>query len=264
VNGDVDGDGKGDVHTLRSSRVNELQRRYVLEVLDTVADFDNVLFEVANETDVHRSTEWQYWLIGVVRQGLAARGLDRPVGMTFQHRDWENPSLFASEANWVSPGDRRWLGDPEPADGRKVVLSDTDHHCGVCADGVFVWKSFLRGHNPIYMDRPFNDHPALVSARHAMGDTRRYAERIDLAASEPRPELSTTYYALAVPGREYLLYQPLGGEFSVDLRGTTGAFAVEWFDPTRRKTQPGPAVDAGAWRSFRPPFAGPAVLYLRR
>ena len=50
------------------------------------------------------------------------------------------------------PGDSRWLLDPPANDGRKVVLSDTDHYSPFESTALWAWKSFLRGHNPILYD----------------------------------------------------------------------------------------------------------------
>ena len=41
-----------------------------------------------------------------------------------------------------------------------------------------------------------------------MGDTLRYAQRMNLISMEPRGELTSTGYALANPGEEYLVLQP--------------------------------------------------------
>ena len=49
-------------------------------------------------------------------------------------------------------------------------------------------------------------------ARFAMGDTRRYAERVGLVDMEPRPDLSSTRFTLANPGTEYLTLQPERGD----------------------------------------------------
>ena len=51
-------------------------------------------------------------------------------------------------------------------------------------------------------------YPHFEPARVAMGDTRRYAERIGLINMAPWSELSSTGYALAKPGEEYLVLQP--------------------------------------------------------
>jgi hypothetical protein len=103
----------------------------------------------------------------------------------------------------------------------------------------WVWKSFLRGHNPILMENLFEDStgravPAtigdagFVAARAAMGQTRRYAEKMNLVAMTPRDALSSTRYALADPASEYLVHQPHCRSFNVKL--SPGTYSYEWFD----------------------------------
>jgi hypothetical protein len=52
-----------------------------------------------------------------------------------------------------------------------------------------------------------------------MGDTLRYARRMRLIAMQPRGDLSSTSYALANPGEEYLVLQPaeLADPFTVTM-----------------------------------------------
>ena len=266
VEGDLDGDGTGiEINTLSSRRVIALQERYVRRVVDAVYDLDNVLFEIANESGWY-STAWQYRMIRALKAHERRKGKRRhPVGMTFQHPHGTNANLYRSPADWISPFGQhdRYLHDPPVAPTRKVSLSDTDHHCGLCGDGTFPWRNFLRGHNVVHMD-DFSPAPRNQTVRSAMGQTRRYAERLDLRRARPRPELASTRYALADPGSEYLLYQPSGGRFTVDLRGPARPYAVEWFDPARDRTTRAGEVAGGVEVAFTPPFDGPAVLYLKR
>jgi hypothetical protein len=262
IEGDVNGDGEGlEVNMLASPAVLAVQEAYVRKVVDTVNDLDNVLYEIVNESG-HYSTAWQYHMIRRVKAYERTKPQRHPVGMTFQHSHGANASLFASPADWISPFGRAYMTDPPVATGGKVVLSDTDHHCGICGEPSFAWRSFLRGHNPIFMD-PLDDDPTRQAVRSALGQTRRYARRVDLRAVRPRPRLASTRYALVAQGRQYLVYQPRSGPFRVDLRRGRRRFAVEWFRPetdTRRRTG---SVAGGRLRTFRPPFSGPAVLLLR-
>jgi hypothetical protein len=178
------------------------------------------------------STEWQYWVIDSVKRYEEERGSDaHPIGMTMQFPVPEqtkvNAPLFEGRAEWISPGyddeifangghpaapgspQSRWLEDPPPSDGTKIVISDTDHFAPGRGDALWAWKSFLRGHHPILMDfgliggvtppepsadpMPFD---AFEPARYAMGDTRRFAERIGLIEMEPRGDLTSTRFAL--------------------------------------------------------------------
>jgi hypothetical protein len=183
----------------------------------------------------------------------------------------------------MAPGSppSRWFADPPIADGGKVVITDTDHYAPGHGDALWAWKSFLRGHHPILMDfgliaglEPAGASPADAGvppfeyyepARWAMGDTRRYAERIGLLDTQPRRDISSTGYALANPGSEYLVLDPdgQGQPFTVDLEANT--YQVEWFDVTNRVTAAGDPVSVATARTveFSSPFPpGPAVLYL--
>jgi hypothetical protein len=183
--------------------------------------------------------------------------------MTFQYAG-NNVTLLRSRADWVAAAGRDYVSDPPVFGARKVVFSDTDHHCGGCGDSTFPWRSFTRGLNPIHMDVMQPGDQRSHGIRATMGQTRRYANRFDLANSRPRPELASTRYCLAVPGRQYLVYQPEGGEFTLDLSRAAGRYSVEWFDVARDRTVRAPHVSGGNVVTLKPPFAGQAVAFLRR
>lgn len=59
IDGDADRDGEGkEVHALHVPAVTRLQEAYVREVIDTLNDLDNVLYEITNETAI-LSKDWQ-------------------------------------------------------------------------------------------------------------------------------------------------------------------------------------------------------------
>jgi hypothetical protein len=105
-------------------------------------------------------------------------------------------------------------------------------------------------------------------ARHAMGYTRRYAERTKLIDMVPHGDLTSTLYAPADPGAEYLVLQPgeTADPFTVDL--AAGTYSVEWHSVTDCATAAADTVvvESPGPIGFSPPFAsaGPAVLYLRQ
>jgi len=299
-------------------RIQALQEAYIRNVVDTVHDLPNVLYEVANESSgggtldsamaeslgasdlaPGDSTAWQYWVIDVVKNYEQEMGYDRhPIGMTMQYpvpdQARVNDPLLQSPADWISPGfddqplpslpggpASRWYVDPPPSDGTKVIITDTDHYAAGLGDALWAWKSFLRGHNPILMDFGIIDvvnpldpslgvpaYESFTPAREAMGDTLRFAERMDLVAMEPRGDLSSTGYVLANPGREYLVLQPGETAEPFTLALEAGAFAVEWYSVNSRETTEGATVtvSSSGSMSFTAPFAqpGPAIVYLKR
>ena len=248
------------------------------------------------------TTHWQYWVINFVKQYEREKRLNsHPIGMTMQFPVAEqtkvNDPLYNSPADWISPGyddeiftsglvpmapgapPSRWYDNPPTNDGAKVVLSDTDHYSPFRSDALWAWKSFLRGHNPILYDLgilggvkpsdPSSGSPSydsLEPARLAMGDTLRYAERMRLVDMVPRGDLTSTGYALANPGEEYLVLQPseTADAFTVALEA--GTYAVEWYGLISRETKEAGkvSVEIEGSTSFTSPFAeaGPVVLYL--
>ena len=269
VNG-LDGDRNGDnLVDLSLPEVREQDAAYVRKVIDTVNDLDNVLYEVSNEGG---NKDWNWFIVDLVHEYERKKPKQHPIGIT-AHGHERLSTMVASRAEWVSPGsddDAAYRTDPPAADGRKVSILDTDHVFGVGGDHKWIWKGFLRGHNPIFMD-PYDDQdyggavdPKHDPARKAMGHTRTLSLRMDLAHAAPHGELSSTGYCLARPGSEYLVYLPDGGEVSVDLGTGKGVFTSEWIHPIEGTASPGADVEGGGRRTFRPPFSGDAVLYLKR
>ena len=250
------------------------------------------------------STEWQYWVIDRVRRYTDERGYDRhPMGMTMQFpvkdQTRVNDPLFQSDADWISPGyddeifakgghpmmpdspQSRWLEDPPPADGRKVIVSDTDHYAPGRGDALWAWKSFVRANHPILMDFGLIggvDPPgrsvggaasfeAFEAARWAMGDTVRLARRLNLVQMQPRGDLSSTGFVLANEGREYVVLQPAETKDPFTVTLDPGTYDIEWFRIETRDTLQGDrmSVDATGALPFTPPGAdGPVVLVLKR
>ena len=263
IEGDADRDGSGiEVHTLADPRVTAIQDDYVRRVVDTVNRFDNVLYEIANESGWY-STAWQYRLIRLVK-GLESRKPKRhPVGMTYQNAGGSNETLYRSQADWISAGGGHpFLADPPATRGRKVELTDTDHHCGICGDESFPWKTFLRGYNSIFMD-PLDANHVRHQIRNNLGLARGYAQRMNLVRARPLGRLASTGYCLAAPGFQYLVYQPASGAFTLDLRRAPGRFAVEWLRPATGERFHS-SVRGSRRVTLVPPFAGPAVAFVRR
>lgn len=270
LDGDANGDGKGlEIHELAVPAVTAVQEAYVRKVIDTVNDLDNVLYEISNENHPP-STEWQVHMIRFIHDYEKMKPKQHPVGMTFQCKGGSNRTLFESPADWVSPNpDGGYRDNPPPAGGRKVVLSDTDHLWGIGGNAGWVWKSFLRGHNVLFMD-PYDGtvlgkkfEPKWEPILRGMGAALRYARRMDLSRTRPLGELSSTGYCLAEPGKSYLAYLPGTDEVTVDLSDSTGRFSCEWHDPSTGETRSDGAVEGGAKRTLKSPFPG-GVLFLRR
>ena len=298
-----DDEALGTLHSLNNGDVLKYQEAYVKKVLKTVNDLDNVLFEILNEGGTR---EWQYHMIRLVQKLEGEMAVQHPVGMTHAvavSPPMTNEDLWNSPADWISPSNEpagwRYPGssllqdyqeNPPANPGTKVVINDTDHLWGHGGNAFWVWKSFLRGLNPIFMDpwqhlagrldkekmtwmfieggigKDDRDYPDWEPVRRNMGYVRRFADRMDLADMTPRQDLSSTRYCLANPGREYLVYFPNGGSATLDLRGADATYEVEWFIPQLNRTIRGADLLHGNdYVVLAAPFSsGDAVLYLKR
>jgi hypothetical protein len=265
VGSDPNGDGLGlEVHELADPQMTAVQEAYVRQVIDTVNDLDNVLYEISNENHP-ASTDWQYHMIRFIHDYEAALPKQHPVGMTFQYEGGNNRTLFESPAEWVSPGPGGgYRTSPPAATGAKVVISDTDHLWGIGGSRGWVWMTICRGLNPIFMDPyegtiiPSDDRWEAV--RRTLGHARVLSERVDLGAMEPHRELASTEYCLAAPGAQYLAYLPDGGAATLDLSAAQGAMRVEWLEPDQGTVSAGETVMGGGPVTLTAPFAGDAVV----
>lgn len=284
VNG-IDGDPNGEdhgrlTHTLLLPDILEVQRSYIRAVVEAVVDLDNALFEVGNEDVASPETDaWQDWVVRTLReeeQRLGAR--HHPALRTVQ---WPTPpsldALFASPAEAISPNSPAAQGigledyclDPPPADGRKVIIADTDHLWGIGGDWTWVWRSVMRGLNAIYMD-PWEDDFVLTDpydyrARLAMGTAVTLADRYDFAGLLPDSTAASSRFALATPDRSLVLALTLPSDrFSIDLRDRPGMYDVEWMHPLTGLGRPDLPVEGGRLVPFRPPFRDGAIAIVSR
>jgi hypothetical protein len=169
------------------------------------------------------------------------------------------------------------------SDGTKVVINDTDHSLywttlesnGPGDQRAWAWKTLTLGASPAFMD-PYLEvwqvrnspsgstpDPSWNVLRDALGNTRRYADKIDLAHDVPSASLTSTGYCLANPGTQYLVYQPSSGTFTVTM--VAGTYTFEWYNPqTGVIASTGTQSVAAGSVSFTPPFTGDAVLLLSR
>jgi hypothetical protein len=304
IDGDPNKDGRGlETHSLQIPAVTVLQKAYVRKVIDTVNYLDNVLYEIANESH-GGSDPWQQHMIGFIRSYEASKPKQHPVVYSGSWGEWDK---WGNQAHAISHGWEGKVGDfvpyrddPPANDGKKVMFNDTDHLWGIGGIRAWVWKSFLRGLNPIYMD-PYDQSMnsklfelakwTREEVLKAMGHTLTYSKKINLVSMVPRNDLCSTNYILADPGKEYLIYLPSFGHrgmgrldrlgfhplvnwltrligwnksAKVDLSGSSERFRVEWFNPRTGETVDGGEVRGGGEKSFTAPFTGDAVLYVHK
>jgi hypothetical protein len=290
VNGIDDGGGTRSVTMTAPNAITAIQDLYVKKVIDTLNDLPNVLWIVSQEAP-RDSIWWNSRMIALIRSYEVGKPFQHPIGLGVLE-DNKDATILNSDADWIAPAARisptisRGTGTPR----YKVNINDSDHsYFGMWNDSPqvnrnYFWINFANGNQTLFMDpyvvyyprekrnlcpSPTNGIGAgpdmrWDNVRASMGFVRRYAERMDLAATEAHPELASTKQCLTHLGHEYLLYLPEGGETTVDLSAAPGKFRVEWMNPSDGKTSAAEAITGGAKRTLKAPFRGDAVLYLKK
>jgi Protein of unknown function (DUF4038) len=287
---------KGTLHAVKNGDVLKYQEAYVRKVIETVNDLDNVLFEIINEGG---TKEWQYHIINFIKKTEKTMPKQHPVGMSHavavKPLMW-NQDLFEGPADWVAPSPEPFAWDyPKskktteyqeklmPADGKKVTILDTDHLWGCGGDYQWVWRAFLQGYSPIFMD-PWQSFVHADTAkihwlstclydreylpyklvRRNMGETKRFSERVNLNKSLPKPELNSSGLCLANPNESYISWVPKSEYLTINLRNTTDFFEVEWLSPVTFETVKTTAIKGGDFHVLKAPFESDAVLFLSK
>ncbi len=260
------------IYTLDHPEITRLQEAYVRKVIETVLEYNNVLYEISNENHPG-STDWQYHMIRFIKRTEEEMGKSHPVGMTFQYRGGSNQTLFDSPADWISPNpDGGYRDNPPAGTGEKVIITDTDHLWGIGGNRQWVWLSFFRGLNPIFMD-PYDGKVLergsgsgwVEEIREALGYSRKLADGVDLIHLVPSGQLASSGYCLARPGKEYLVYIPDDQPVTLDLTDASGTFHTSWFHTMNGSKEPGADMEAGTEITLISPFQeGEAVIHLKQ
>jgi hypothetical protein len=272
-NGDKDNNNILDLNDLK---VREYEAAYIRRIIDYVWDLDNILYEVINEGG---NLEWDEFVIKTIKDYEKIKGKQHPVGIT-GHGCEKLENMVNGPAEWISPGSDDGPGfedvrnNPPVWDGRKVSVLDTDHIWGHGIDYHWVWRSFLRGHNVLFMDpwdpipgsfdpnRNVPDLHQYILGRKAMKNTAICARKINLTEMHPSKEISSGGFCLMSPGKEYLIYVT-GTETELDMTGINGTFSLEWTHPTEDIVTKGRDIKGGDKVHLYTPFGEDAIAHLK-
>lgn len=266
VSADSNADGNLDELFTSSGTILTYQQNYVDHVIDTINDLDEIIWEIGNELPHASTSSWQ--------QNMADHIATYESGKAKQHPIWLTATISSTGPNtWMTGAtgsvtaislhdiSGNLQDNHLVADGGKVWLTDTDHiDTGEFGDDIWVWKAFLRGHNPLFMDGITTTFGASANAnkeRTALGDTRRYAKRLNLASVLP----DATAYMLSGNG-QFLILSPSGGSVSLPLTNNS-VYSMEWFILGNRDTVQMGSFKAKGTTSFVPPTGTAAVLFVQ-
>ena len=290
VDADPDRTGKPLLFVLDFPQVLEYQKAFIRKTIDTLNDLDNVLWEIINEAAMPehfaKIDKWHDYMVSYVKEYEASKPKQHMVGKTAAASGVENEYLFVSDADWITVEDNKthdYRYNPPAADGRKIVIADTDHSWGHGGTYIWAWKTFLSGMHPIFMDpwepvpgRTIPGYPGTPELnrrdyaewgrlRKNLGYILSYAERIDLNHCVPRKDVAYGHYCLAWEGEQYLVYIPEDCQLRLNMSYCEGEYDVEWFSPrTGEKVKCEPVKGGEKYTPFISPFGVDVVLLVTK
>jgi hypothetical protein len=152
----------------------------------------------------------------------------------------------------------------------KIIIADTDPMGGAgVGDPTWVWRSFFRGLNLLYMDNYVGPdsvglRPTMeaVEMRAAIGLTRLLAQHVEIGKFVPDRDLASTGYALRSP-HALMVYVPDASQFTVDLRSDEQEYLTEWLSLQTGAVTVGPTVHGGELVELAAPDPNGSILYCR-
>jgi hypothetical protein len=250
INGDPTASGDGyDVHTLNVPAITAIQEALVKKYVDELGDLDNIIWEIALETDGtytrdgHTCMEWQLHILDYLHTYEASQPNQHPLLHSVEWPGGNNTALISSISECFAPNGDDGGGDPLAWNGSKVLLTDTDHINWTTTDEHLPWRNLTRGAGGYIfgMDGGYSDYDDQGGGvtfeqaellRYNMGYAVELAGLVDLIHTQPQnggsSPCSTGYALYPSSGsyHEYLCFQPSNGNFTLNLSAESGTFLV--------------------------------------
>jgi hypothetical protein len=256
-----------------SATILAYQVAYVKKLIDELNSRNNVLWEICNEAN-STSEGWQRAIIDTIKSYELRKPKQHPINYSVEYPGGNNAELFALSSHNQSASPTTDYSAGVNNDTSRIIITDSDHICGECEDGTWVYKSFCNGVGAIlYMD-PWNgkDYPHMVSnydsaasnwvsARKAMGQVVAIAKMANLIDMRPSPALASTGHCLSGSSK-WIAYQPGTGAFTLNLSGASGSLRTKWLNTATGTMTDGTTVQGGSTQGFTPPFSGSAILFV--
>lgn len=263
------------------------QERFCGEIIQTLAAFGNVIYEMFNEGEWYdpgeRRRHEQHFLAffrahcnNLLLSNTDGIAGDQPHAdvrvdvVTLHPQPWVGHHPDFARGFFSAPPKPYLCSEPVPEfDGAKPSLDEVRRS---------LWEITFAGAGWVNQnDSSFGwDQRAAISAQAAArdkaydyaGHCARFFNHSGVRFWEmsPQPRLSSTGICLAQPGQTYAVYVADQGGFTVDLSAAAKSkLAGRWFNPRTGEFQAAGVIEGGnAKQPFTPPFAGDAVLYLGR
>jgi hypothetical protein len=233
------------------------QQKYIDKILSYSLQYDNVLYCMDNETSV--TAEWgKFWSYYIKK---VAEEHGKEIYTTEMWDPWnldhvvhretlDHPEIYdfadISQNNHNS-ADRHWengraqiarlqkAGMLRPLNNVKVYGNDGGRHQTTQNAIESFVRNVLFGAASTRFHRPTSGQGLNIIAQSVIKSMRSYVDKSDFFNATPHNDLisereKNEAYCRAIPGAEYAIYFPKGGEVSLDINKNLKDISIEWLD----------------------------------
>lgn len=260
--------------------VLKYQRKFVDKMLSYSLQHGNVLYCMDNETSV--TPAWgEYWATYIKEKAAEAGTGVETTEMwdawdlsNKQHRaTLDHPEIYSFcdiSQNNHQKGQKHWdnaqkfrahLSPIRPINCIKIYGADTGRFGGT-RDGLErFWRNVFGGMASSRFHRPDSGEGLYENAQAHIRSMRMLTDSMDIFTAEPHNDLLSNReeneaYVAAIPGKEYAVYFPDGGQVDLDLSDAQGNLTAKWMDIANSKWTGEKALESGGKATISPPGSG--------
>jgi len=258
--------------------LTEHEKRFYRYAIARLAAFSNVWWDLGNEHNEYRGTDWGN------EMGRLVKEWDPYDRLTSAHAyaewlygdaDWTD--FIITQQYGTPPQVNAWALKYRPLNkpyvneeyGYEGTVDKPGHGHHVEWVRKCHWAIALAGGYATYGDwfdgAFYTGHLGRGRAPAQLRHLRAFFEELPYWELEPHNDLvSEENFCLAKPGEVYVVYLPNGGTVTVNLTDAAGQFSAQWFDPRTGEEGQVQPVRGGAERPFTAPSEADWVLLLAR
>ncbi len=268
-------------------RVLAYQEAFVDKLLSISLAHGHVLYCISNESDA--SEPWSRYWARFVRDRARKAGVGVEVTEMWNHwdlsnamhrRTFDHPDLYSfvdisqnnhqtGQTHWDNiQVARRLVADP-PRPMNNVKIYGGEHHGGGLVEGMHkLWRSILGGCASARFHRPGRQHGYYGAGLNELAQThlrsvRLFTAEFDVFRATPDVDgrllldrQTNEAYLSYIPGQQYAVYFPDGGEVKLDVSAARGTLQVHWLGITHSAWQEPQTIDDGGIIGLKTPGKG--------
>ncbi len=263
------------------------QEGLVEKMLSISLGYGNVLYCISNETN--DSEEWSRYWAKFIRAKAAEAGVGVEVtemwdawdlNSPMHRRTFDHPDLYSyvdisqnnhqvGQTHWDNmQAARKLIADP-PRPMNNVKIYGGERHGGSVVEATRkLWQNVLGGCASARFHRP-GPRPGLYGvglselAQTHLRSARLFTAEFDVFRATPDVDSrllldrqTNEAYLSYIPGQQYAVYFPDGGEVKLDVSAARGTLRVRWLDITHSAWQEPQTIDDGGIIGLKTPGKG--------